>query len=197
MGTRHPTGRRSLVRVLAGFVLVLLLAAGISVGLVPVPAGADPTPAPAPTAPQPTPTPTPTPNPPSTPNPTPDPTPNPSPQPQPTAPADTSSDDNPAWYDIPGQVRKAIKDFFAELVGDNISLVMGWLGTTVLSTPDLTADERVQHLVDHQSGHHQRRVRAVHRLGGIRGRQQGDAADPPRAQADPAPSGGGWRWPPI
>lgn len=146
MGTRHPTGRRSLVRVLAGFVLVLLLAAGISVGLVPVPAGADPTPAPAPTAPQPTPTPTPTPNPPSTPNPTPDPTPNPSPQPQPTAPADTSSDDNPAWYDIPGQVRKAIKDFFAELVGDNISLVMGWLGTTVLSTPDLTADERVRTL---------------------------------------------------
>lgn len=67
------------------------------------------------------------------------PTPIPQPTPQPGG-------DDPAWYDIPGQVRKAIRDFFADLVEDNINSVMATLGETVLSTPDLSADERVKTL---------------------------------------------------
>ncbi|MBN1174305.1 MAG: hypothetical protein JXA67_19200, partial [Micromonosporaceae bacterium] len=139
--------RRRLLRLVTGAFLVLLVTAGLAVA---APAAfADPSPAPAPTTPgKPTPQPMPTPPKPTPdPTPTPQPTPNPSPNPQPTPPASTNnSDDDPAWYDIPGQVRKAIRDFFAKLVKDNISSVMAWLGTTVLSVPDLTGDDRVKTL---------------------------------------------------
>ncbi|RQX11312.1 hypothetical protein DLJ59_00050, partial [Micromonospora inaquosa] len=75
------------------------------------------------------------------PNPTP--TPDPSPGTSPTPPPATSTDD-PAWYDIPGQIRKAIKDFFAWVVETGLAPVMDTLGKTVLSTPDLTNNEQVK-----------------------------------------------------
>ena len=96
--------------------------------------------------PNPIPTPTPSPigapptgNPAPGPTNTPNPTPGPSPKPAPT----TASDDDPAWYDIPGQIRKAIRDFFAWMVKSALTPVMDTLGTTVLSTPDLTNNPQV------------------------------------------------------
>ncbi|MBN1172222.1 MAG: hypothetical protein JXA67_08600, partial [Micromonosporaceae bacterium] len=147
MDTPHTTTRRRPARILAGLALGgLLVLAGVT-GIAPNAGWAGPAPAPTPT---PQPAPTPTPNPPTTPQPstpTPAPTPDPSPQPEPSPQPDTPSDDeDPAWYDVSGQISKAIREFFADLVEDNINSVMATLGTTLLASPDLTADERVRGL---------------------------------------------------
>ncbi|MFL6109893.1 MAG: hypothetical protein ACJ786_00850 [Catenulispora sp.] len=61
-----------------------------------------------------------------------------------TAPGKTSgSDDDPSWYDIPGQIKKAIDDFFAGLVKDALNPVLALLGHTLLATPDVTTMSRV------------------------------------------------------
>ncbi|NUR30417.1 MAG: hypothetical protein HOV83_31955, partial [Catenulispora sp.] len=61
-----------------------------------------------------------------------------------TAPGKTSgSDDDPSWYDIPGQIKKAIDDFFAGLVKDALNPVLALLGHTLLATPDVTTMARV------------------------------------------------------
>jgi hypothetical protein len=56
----------------------------------------------------------------------------------------SSSDDDPAWYDIPGQIRKGIADFFLWVAKSGLQPVMDLLGATVLSTPDLVGNPAVQ-----------------------------------------------------
>ena len=73
------------------------------------------------------------------------------PTPTDTAPApgatggtSTSGGNNdPSFWDIPGQIEKAINDWFAGLVTDALNPVLGLLGSTVLSTPDVTTMPRV------------------------------------------------------
>jgi hypothetical protein len=109
-----------------------------------VPSPAPGVPSPTPGVPSPIPTPPPggpTPSEPSSPQ-----TPTPSPGPSP-APAPTTSDgdgNDPAWYDIPGQIRKALQSFFAWMAKKAINPVMETLGSTVLSTPDLTTSPHVK-----------------------------------------------------
>ncbi|NUP48475.1 MAG: hypothetical protein HOW97_14375, partial [Catenulispora sp.] len=55
----------------------------------------------------------------------------------------SSSGDDPSWYDIPGQIKKAIDDFFAGLVKDALNPVLSLLGRTLLATPDVTTMGRV------------------------------------------------------
>ena len=138
----------------------LLVLAVLSVGLTagPVlagPAWADPSPAPvpAPGAPSPTATPTPvvpspiptppaggpTPTVPSSP-PTPAPSPGSSPSP---APTDDAGDGEPGMFDIPGQIRKAINQFLLWVAKTGLQPVMNALGSTALSTPDITGNPQV------------------------------------------------------
>ncbi|WP_370382246.1 hypothetical protein [Catenulispora sp. GAS73] len=60
-----------------------------------------------------------------------------------TAPSTSSSGDDPSWWDIPGQIKKAIDDFFAGLVKDALNPVLSLLGRTLLATPDVTTMGRV------------------------------------------------------
>jgi len=113
------------------------------------PASADPTPAPTPGPPRPTPSPIgpppttrPTTPPPGTPAPTPGPNPTTNPTINPTPPAGT--EDDPAWYDIPGQIRVAISEFFAWIARQALQPVLDALGRTVLATPDVTGNDRVR-----------------------------------------------------
>jgi hypothetical protein len=137
----HLTASRRRARLLG------LLMLGVVIGLAFAgPAWAEPTPAPAPAAGA-TPSPTPAPGPggpsptPGTPSPTPGvPSPGSSPAPAPT----TDDGDDPAWYDIPGQIRKALQSFFAWMAKEAINPVMETLGSTVLSTPDLTTNPHVK-----------------------------------------------------
>ena len=50
---------------------------------------------------------------------------------------------DPSFWDIPGQIEKAINDWFAGLVTDALNPVLNLLGSTVLSTPDVTTMPRV------------------------------------------------------
>ncbi|MGI5525811.1 hypothetical protein ACQEUX_33405 [Micromonospora sp. CA-259024] len=160
MTPTSPQAGRSLVNP-ARLATALLLGMGLAGGITASPAWAEPVPAPAPapgvpdpgippspTGPIPIPTPTPSSiGPPPTGNPTPNPDPTPTPDPSPgTSPTPTpaTSTDDPAWYDIPGQIRKAINDFFAYVVETGLAPVMDTLGKTVLSTPDLTNNEQVK-----------------------------------------------------
>lgn len=66
--------------------------------------------------------------------------------PAPGATGGTSSgggSDDPSFWDIPGQIEKAINDWFASLVSDALNPVLSLLGSTVLSTPDVTTMPRV------------------------------------------------------
>jgi hypothetical protein len=65
--------------------------------------------------------------------------------PAPGATGGTSSGGNsdPSFWDIPGQIEKAINDWFASLVTDALNPVLNLLGSTVLSTPDVTTMPRV------------------------------------------------------
>ena len=60
----------------------------------------------------------------------------PAPQPMPSAPSATGS--GPAWWDIPGQVQKAIDTWFGDLVKAALTPIMNLIGKTLLSTPDTT-----------------------------------------------------------
>ncbi|ACU72948.1 conserved hypothetical protein [Catenulispora acidiphila DSM 44928] len=66
--------------------------------------------------------------------------------PAPGASGGTSSsggNSDPSFWDIPGQIEKAINDWFASLVTDALNPVLNLLGSTVLSTPDVTTMPRV------------------------------------------------------
>jgi hypothetical protein len=71
-------------------------------------------------------------------------TPTPSPGSSPAAAPPTDDGDDPAWYDIPGQIRKAIQSFFEWMAKEAINPVMETLGSTALSTPDLTTSPHVK-----------------------------------------------------
>jgi hypothetical protein len=58
----------------------------------------------------------------------------------------TGSGGDPSWWDIPGQIQKAIDDWFGSLVADALTPMLGLLGSTLLGTPDVTAMPRVQAL---------------------------------------------------
>ncbi len=66
----------------------------------------------------------------------------PAPQPMPSPPGPSSS--GPAWWDIPGQVEKAIDTWFGDLVKAALTPIMNLIGTTVLSTPDTTGGRTAQ-----------------------------------------------------
>ena len=66
----------------------------------------------------------------------------PAPQPMPSAPSATGS--GPAWWDIPGQVEKAIDTWFGDLVKAALTPIMDLIGKTVLSTPDTTGGRTAQ-----------------------------------------------------
>jgi len=55
----------------------------------------------------------------------------------------TGSDDNPSWYDIPGQIQKAVDGWFQSLVTEALTPMLDLLGSTLLGTPDVTAMPRV------------------------------------------------------
>lgn len=61
-------------------------------------------------------------------------------------PSAGGSDDNPGFFDIGGRVRKAINDWFRDLVTSAVEPVLNLLGQTVLSTPDVGGTGRVQDL---------------------------------------------------
>lgn len=51
--------------------------------------------------------------------------------------------DDPAWYDIPGQVKKAINDWFRDLVSSALKAVLDTMVAAVLSTPDVALFPKV------------------------------------------------------
>jgi hypothetical protein len=151
------TGARRRVRLLGLLVLSVALAAG------PTLAGrarADPSPAlvSAPGAPSPTPTAVPSPTPTGVPSPIPTPpaggptpavpssppTSAPSPGPSPSPAPTDAGDDEPGLFDIPGQIRKAINEFLLWVAKTGLQPVMNALGTTALSTPDITGNPQVK-----------------------------------------------------
>ena len=102
------------------------------------PAVADPSPAPGPpTTPAPPTAPS-APAPPGTPNPTPGPD-------HPTSPPDASpGEDDPAWYDISGQIRKGMADLFTTVIEQAGRPLLDTLAQTVLATPDVTGNGKVK-----------------------------------------------------
>ncbi|WP_244295206.1 hypothetical protein, partial [Micromonospora orduensis] len=70
-------------------------------------------------------------------------TPAPTPGPSPT-PGQPSVDDDPAWYDIGGQIRKAVVELVVWTAEQALQPVMEALGASWLSTPDLTNNEHVK-----------------------------------------------------
>jgi hypothetical protein len=63
------------------------------------------------------------------------------PAPEPIPP---DQQDDPAPWDIGGQVRHGITDFFHNLVESALNPVLETMGQTVLATPDLTSNEQVR-----------------------------------------------------
>src|SRR5690606_25723262 len=61
-----------------------------------------------------------------------------------TDPEPIPPEDDPAPWDIGGQVRRAITDFFHNLVESAINPVLETMGETVLATPDLTSNEQIR-----------------------------------------------------
>jgi hypothetical protein len=143
-------------------VIALALATGLAVASTPVAAGrtaAEPTTPPGVPDPGTRPSPNPAPSPPgATPSPVgpppattppPDPvTPTPGPSPGPTPPGwnppAEGSGGEPGLFDIGGQIRQAINDFFAWTVDGALDPVLSAVGEAVLTTPNLTADARVR-----------------------------------------------------
>ncbi len=65
---------------------------------------------------------------------------------EPTVPTGTVGGDqssSPAFWDLPGRVRKAIDDWFSGLVVDALTPMLQLVGETVLSTPELGANAQV------------------------------------------------------
>ncbi len=160
-GVRISSGlARAAGRIAAACALGAALAAGCAVAGAGV-AAADPAPTPAPAAGvpdlgvRPSPNPVVKPNstpspigPPPTSTPAPGPTQTPNPTQGPTPPGWTETDDdatdNPGMFDIPGQIRKAINDFFVWVVKSALNPVLSALGESMLTTPDLPGDARVR-----------------------------------------------------
>jgi hypothetical protein len=66
---------------------------------------------------------------------------------QPTAPPTTTvggdQSSHPAFWDLPGRVRKAIDDWFKSLVLDALNPTLDLVGKTVLSTPQLASNAQI------------------------------------------------------
>ena len=65
---------------------------------------------------------------------------------QPAGPTGTVSGDqasNPAFWDLPGRVQKAINDWFRGLVVDALTPMLELVGETVLSTPELGSNAQI------------------------------------------------------
>lgn len=63
-----------------------------------------------------------------------------------TGPSTGGGEDSPGFFDIGGRVRKAINDWFRDLVTSAVEPVLNLLGQTVLATPDVGGQGRVQDL---------------------------------------------------
>ena len=152
----HPLRPRRARRVAALLLLGVVVLAGLVLWAGSAHAGPSPTPGPAPTAPgalprqglapapgaaNPTPTeglaPAPGPA-----NPTPTPTEGLAPAPSP-GPSSPSGSDDPAWWDIAGQIRKAVVDLVVWAAEQALEPVMEALGESWLSTPDFTGNTAV------------------------------------------------------
>jgi hypothetical protein len=55
-------------------------------------------------------------------------------------------DDDPAWWDVGGRVRKAIDDWFRRVVESALNPMLTLVGRTLLATPDVSGDPRVRQL---------------------------------------------------
>ena len=67
----------------------------------------------------------------------------------PTAPTTTVGGDgpsHPAFWDLPGRVKKAINDWFKSLVLDALTPMLQLVGNTVLSTPQMAGNAQVAQL---------------------------------------------------
>ena len=62
------------------------------------------------------------------------------------APQPGAGEDSPGFFDIGGRVRKAINDWFRDLVTSALDPVLDLLGRTVLATPEVTGQGRVREL---------------------------------------------------
>ena len=51
---------------------------------------------------------------------------------------DPSQPSNPSWYDIPGQIEKAINTWLGDMVKSALQPVLHFVGSTLLSSPDLS-----------------------------------------------------------
>jgi len=75
------------------------------------------------------------------------PTASPSASPSDGAGEDTGSgQDKPGFFDVTGRVKAAIDGWMADLVTSALNPTLRLLGRTLLSTPDLTGDQRIQQL---------------------------------------------------
>lgn len=71
----------------------------------------------------------------------------------PTAPSPITTSDpsagggsDPSWYDIPGQIEKAINDWFASVATSALTPMLDLLGATLLGTPDVTVMSGVERI---------------------------------------------------
>ena len=62
------------------------------------------------------------------------------------APQPGAGEDSPGFFDIGGRVRKAVNDWFRDLVTSALDPVLDLLGRTVLATPEVTGQGRVREL---------------------------------------------------
>ena len=60
------------------------------------------------------------------------------PSPITTSDPSTGGGSDPSWYDIPGQIEKAINDWFASIAASALTPMLNLLGATLLGTPDVT-----------------------------------------------------------
>lgn len=60
------------------------------------------------------------------------------PSPVTTTDPGTGGNGDPSWFDIPGQITKAIDDWFGSLIADALTPMLDLLGSTLLGTPDVT-----------------------------------------------------------
>jgi hypothetical protein len=63
-----------------------------------------------------------------------------------SAPQPGAGEDSPGFFDIGGRVRKAVNDWFRDLVTSALDPVLDLLGRTVLATPEVTGQGRVREL---------------------------------------------------
>jgi len=71
-------------------------------------------------------------------------TPDPTPETTPTPLPGSVPSDNPGFFDVSGHVRKAIDDWFRNLVQSALDPVLTFLGQSILATPDVAGEYRVR-----------------------------------------------------